>query len=185
MNSYTILKQQRYTSGDYAIVPIRMEDRHVIMKWRNEQMYHLRQNEPLTPEKQDHYFSTVIMDLFKHVQPGQILFSYLQNGKCIGYGGLVHINWWDRNAEISFIMNSELESENFELHWSTFLNLLYNVAFEDLEFHKLFVYAFDLRPHLYLTLEKNGFFKDAVLTEHCYFGEKFIDVVIYSKFRAK
>ena len=31
----------------FSIVPIRMEDRYDIMKWRNEQIYHLRQNKPL------------------------------------------------------------------------------------------------------------------------------------------
>ncbi len=181
MSSYKILNKQVYTSGEYSIVPIRIKDRYDIMEWRNEQMYHLRQNKPLTKNDQDYYFDTVISKLFEKEEPGQILFSYLENKKCIGYGGLVHINWNDKNAEISFIMNTKLEDENFVFHWSTFLKLLEELAFKDLHFHKIFVYAFDLRPHLYEALELNQYFQDAVLTEHCLFNDQFIDVVIHSK----
>ena len=41
------------SDGQYKIVPIRYEDRFDIMKWRNEQMYHLRQSKPLTEEDQE------------------------------------------------------------------------------------------------------------------------------------
>ena len=76
------------------------------MRWRNEQMYHLRQSKPLTEADQDRYFDEVVSQLFDQEQPEQILFSFLEGEKCIGYGGLVHINWGDRNAEVSFIMDT-------------------------------------------------------------------------------
>jgi RimJ/RimL family protein N-acetyltransferase len=151
------------------------------MKWRNEQIYHLRQHKPLTKVDQDTYFQNVVTNLFHQERPNQILFSYLTNGKCIGYGGLVHINWLDKNAEISFIMDSELERDYFAFHWETYLGLIENVAFHGLKLHKLYVYAFDLRPHLYIVLVKCGYFKDAALTEHCFYNGKFIDVVIHAK----
>ena len=151
------------------------------MQWRNEQIYHLRQAEPLTKDNQDWYFENVIARLFEQQEPDQLLFSFLKGGECIGYGGLVHINWTDQHAEISFIMNSELEDEFFEKNWTTYLNLLEKVAFEDLGFHKLFVYAFDLRPHLYTMLERNMYFLDARLKEHCLFNGQFKDVVIHAK----
>ena len=47
--------------------------------------------------------------------------------------------------------------------------------------HKIFTYAFDLRPHLYDVLELNGYFKDARLKDHCFFQGDFKDVLIYSK----
>jgi RimJ/RimL family protein N-acetyltransferase len=181
MNSYKALNKQTFTLGKHSIVPLRIEDRYAIMKWRNEQIYHLRQHKTLTREDQDKYFETTVAGLFKKDQPEQILFSYLESDICIGYGGLVHINWIDKNAEISFIMNTELEDENFEFHWSSFLKLLEELAFHELQFHKLYVYAFDLRPHLYTALELNEYFKDAVLEEHCFFNAQFIDVVVYSK----
>lgn len=182
MNFYKALNKQVFTRGTYSIFPIRYEDRFDIMKWRNEQIYHLRQNKLLTVADQESYFSNVVSKLFNQDKPNQILFSYFENGGCIGYGGLVHINWVDKNAEISFIMNTDLEKDDFEKHWSIFLNLIEQVAFADLKLHKISTYAFDLRPKLYAVLNSFGFNKEAVLKNHCLFNSEYIDVVIHSKF---
>ena len=179
--AYKCLSQNNFVFEDYKLVPIRYEDRLAIMKWRNEQIYHLRQNKPLTEKAQENYFRTSIAPLFDQDNPSQILFSYLKNGELIGYGGLVHINWIDRNAEISFVLNTELEKKQFEYHWLNYLKLIELLAFEELQFHKIYVYAFDLRPHLYKVIEKGGFIKEAVLKEHCFYDNMFIDVVIHSK----
>lgn len=181
MNKYRILKVNSFSIGDFRLVPVRFEDRLDIMKWRNEQIYHLRQDRPLTEKDQTHYFNTVVNQLFTQKQPNQILFSYLKGAECIGYGGLVHINWLDKNAEISFIMATELEKDFFQFHWSTYLKMIEQVAFNDLKFHKIFTYAFDVRPHLYPVLEQAGFNHEATLKEHCYFDGKFIDVLIHTK----
>jgi len=181
MQSYKVLKQQVYRSGTFSIVPIRFEDRIDIMKWRNEQLYHLRQHKPLTAEDQDNYYNTVVSGLFVQEQPGQILFSFLENGKCIGYGGLVHINWIDKHAEISFIMDTTLESERFHEIWTVYLGLIEQVAFEELQLHKIFTYAFDLRPHLYEVLKACNFTEEARLKEHCFFNGSYIDVLIHTK----
>ena len=180
MANYKCLKHQKYTKDDFSIVPLRYEDRFSIMKWRNEQIYHLRQAQPLTKEDQQLYFDNVVAKLFDQQKPDQILFSYLKKNVCIGYGGLVHINWIDSNAEISFIMDTRLENKFFAEHWSNYLSMLKKVAFDDLEFHKIYTYAFDLRPHLYTMLEANGFTREATLKEHCMFEGKFKDVVIHS-----
>lgn len=183
MNSYKVLNQQIFSSDQYSIVPIRSEDRYDIMKWRNEQIYHLRQNKPLTEEDQNDYFSNVISKIFTQDKPSQILFSFLRDKELIGYGGLVHINWLDKNAEISFIMNTELEEKEFAWNWAKYLNLIEGVAFRELDLAKLYVYAFDLRPHLYNALSNNKYFLDARLKNHCIIDGKFRDVVIYSKLK--
>jgi len=180
-NTYRVLSNKEVAFGNYKIVPIRYEDRFDIMKWRNEQIYHLRQKAPLTKEDQDGYFQNVVSKLFEQEQPDQLLFSYLEHDQCIGYGGLVHINWVDKNAEISFIMDTELEKDFFEFHWTTYLCLLEKIAFEELNLHKINTYAFDLRPHLYPIFEKSGFIKETVLKEHCLFDNKYIDIVIHCK----
>jgi RimJ/RimL family protein N-acetyltransferase len=177
---YKCLSKQTYLLNKYQIVPIRNKDRYDIMQWRNEQIYHLRQSKPLDKESQDKYFDAVVTKLFEVEKPNQILFSYLENGVCIGYGGLVHINWIDKNAEISFVLNTSLEIKFID-HWCIFLSLIEQVAFEDLQFHKIFTYAFDLRPLLYIALEKSRYTKEAVLKNHTYFNNEFIDVVIHSK----
>lgn len=181
MNKYISLNNQKFVLNNYSIVPIRFEDRYLIMKWRNEQIYHLRQNELLTIESQDLYFKTVVNKLYLEKYPTQILFSYLENDICVGYGGLVHINWKDRNAEISFIMKTELENKSFQDHWHIFLHLIENVAFSDLKLHKIYTYAFDLRPRLFEVLKKNKYKQEANLVEHIFFENKFINVLIHSK----
>lgn len=181
MQAYKCLKQQHYTNGQQELVPIRSEDRYLIMQWRNEQIFHLRQNKPLTKAEQDHYFDQVIPAYFEADKPSNILFSYLHQGECIGYGALVHINWQDKNAEISFIINPELEKDFFEYHWVNYLGLLEQIAFGDLDLHKIFTYAFDIRPHLYPAVEKAGFTLECRLKEHCLFEGVYKDVVIHSK----
>ena len=181
MNSYKALNNQKYINENFAIVPIRYEDRMSILKWRNEQIYHLRQDKPITEEDQERYFKTILNTLFDQEHPNQILFSYMQNDLCIGYGGLVHINWTDKNAEVSFIMNTELEVDYFSKHWTIFLELIEQVAFKDLNFHKLSTYAFDLRPNIYEIIENAGFIKEATLKEHCLFNGEYKDVIMHGK----
>lgn len=179
--NYRCLAKNQFEINGFSLIPIRFEDRLDIMRWRNEQIDHLRQKEILTKENQEVYYREVLSPLFSEDQPNQILFSLLKNEKLIGYGGLVHINWFDQNAEISFIMETELQTNNFDEIWTNYLILLEKIAFQQLNFHKIYTYAFDIRPYLYETLENSGFIKEAILKEHCYFENNFIDVIIHSK----
>jgi RimJ/RimL family protein N-acetyltransferase len=180
--SYKVLKQQIFSNGQQSIVPIRMEDRESIRIWRNQQIFHLRQSNPLSKDDQDHYFYTVVKGLFAQEQPNQILFSYLEDNECIGYGGLVHINWIDQNAEISFLMKTDITGDMFRMHFVRFMSLIEQVAFQELNLHKLYTYAFDLRPYIYKALEESGFKQEAVLKEHSFHEGVFIDVIIHAKF---
>jgi RimJ/RimL family protein N-acetyltransferase len=180
MNTYKALNKQVFSERKHSIVPIRMSDRYDILKWRNEQMYHLRQSKPLTIEDQDNYFNTVVLELFEKEKPNQILFSFLENDICIGYGGLVHINWVDKHAEISFIMNTELEDLFFSYYWKVYLNLIEVVA-RSLKLHKIFTFAYDIRPRLYESLLSSGFYKEARLKDHTYFNNEYKDVLIHTK----
>jgi len=177
---YRALENQVFTIGRHSLVPIRFGDRIDIMKWRNEQIYHLRQNKVLTMQDQDNYFKNVVDKLFDESQPAQLLFSFLEDNRCIGYGGLVHINWIDKNAEISFIVNTDLEVQ-LAYYWHLYLQLIEKVAFNDLKFHKVYTYAFDVRPQLYSILLQSGYNEDARLKDHCLFNGNYIDVLIHSK----
>lgn len=78
-------------------------------------------------------------------------------------------------------MNTELEENSFQSHWRNYLSLIEKVAFKELKFHKIFTYAFDLRPRLYEVLNKALYKEEARLKEHCWFEGEFIDVIIHSK----
>ena len=185
MSKYIVLNKQEYIFKNFSLVPIRDVDKFKIMNWRNEQLYHLRQKEKLTKKDQINYFNNIISKLFIDSKPSQILFSFLENDICVGYGGLVHINWHDKNAEISFLMNTSHEKLNFDKYWEIFLEMIEDIAFNDLNFSKIYFYVFFLRPNLYKVLENKIFFMDARLEKHAYFNNKLIDVVIYSKLNKK
>lgn len=181
MREYKALAQQTYKNGEFAIVPIRHEDRFKIMKWRNEQIYHLRQKEPLNKKQQDNYFKEVISRLFNEDYPDQILFSFLKNGLSVGYGGLVHINWENRNAEISFIMDTKLQKTDFTIFWQEYLLLIEQVAFDELNLKKIYTFAYDFRKNLFSVLLSAKYMEDSRLKSHIKFEERYIDAVLHYK----
>lgn len=181
MSKYKCLNNNFFQEGNYKIVPIRFEDKDLIMNWRNDQMFHLRQKKLLSIDDQNKYFNQVVNRLFDQKHPEQILFSFLENDKCIGYGGLVHIDWKKKTTELSFIMNSSLEKDYFNKNWEIFLKLIQELAFNELNFYKMYTYAFDIRPKLYKSLLLEGFsFESRIENQYLYEG-KLRDVVIHSK----
>ena len=181
---YKALNKQVYKSGNQKITPLRYEDRLDIMKWRNDQIYHLRQSKILTKDDQIKYFKNIVDELFVVDNPSQLLFSFLHNGNCIGYGGLVHIDWKKQNAEISFILDTDLEIFFFKKYWKKFLSLIEQVAFNDLNFKKIFVYAYDVRKHLYPILIENNYTLTERKKNDYSFNNKILDAYIYSKFNS-
>lgn len=178
MINYKCIDQQTFSNGEYKLIPIRFEDRYDIMKWRNEQMYHLRQTTLLTIEQQDEYFSNVIAPLFDKDHPEQLLFSFFKKDELIGYGGLVHIHWEHRNAEVSFLTKNEKDL----YLWLPYLNLLKELAFKELNFNKIYTYAYDLRPLLYSYLIQSNFIMEGILGNHVMNEHNLCDVKIHSCF---
>lgn len=183
--SYNALGRNRVESGRYSLRPIRYGDRHSIRKWRNQQMFHLRQSRELSEQDQDAYFLDVVLPLFREEKPKQLLFSFFKDDRFVAYGGLVHINWIDRNAEVSFVMDTGLEEDSFVEFWENYLGLLKVYAFKYLELYKIFTYAFDLRPRLYTALKNSGFLEEARLKNHCFFDGNYSDVLYHSCFNPR
>ena len=185
MRHYKNLSKQEFFFQSFSITPIRDCDKWIIMNTRNEQMFHLRQKEPLKKVDQELYFNNVVSNLFEQNQPNQLLFSFLENNEFIGYGGLVHIDWGKKTAEISFIMLTQLEKDFFSKYWTIFLKLLEIVAFEELHFDSIFTYAYDLRPYLYPALEKSGFSLSNRLVNEIEINGIPKDVLIHTKTNPK
>jgi RimJ/RimL family protein N-acetyltransferase len=182
MNIYKVLNNQFFSVDRYSLVPIRFEDRYSIMNWRNEQIFHLRQVKLLNKRDQDEYFKNVVSKLFNKEHPNQLLFSLIQEDVCIGYGGLVHINWVDKTAEISFIMDTLLEEINFDKIWEVYLSLIEKVAFQELKLNRIYTFAYDVRPHLYVVLQRAGFKQESRLKNQYLHDNKYVDALIHSKF---
>jgi RimJ/RimL family protein N-acetyltransferase len=181
---YQCLEKQKFTRESLSLVPIRWEDRYNIMHWRNEQMYHLRQDKPLTKEDQDAYFDNTVSNLFDQEQPKQILFSFLKEETCIGYGGLVHIDWKLKSAEISFVIDTELEKTEFSKLWLSYLSMIQRIAFHEKKLYKIYVYAYDLRPNLYPILIKSGFTFEKRIRNKIIHNDQWVDAIIHSKYNS-
>ena len=71
---YNVLHKNNYNYKKFDLIPIRYSDRNKIMKWRNEQIYHLRQSKVLSYKDQNLYFNEIVYKLFYKDNPKQILF---------------------------------------------------------------------------------------------------------------
>ena len=184
MRIYKCLKNQVCTIGDFSIVPIRDKDKYLIMNWRNEQIYHLRQNHLLTELDQKIYFQEVINKLFQQEQPSQILYSFLLSGNLIGYGGLVNIDWADKRAEVSFIIDTSLkkDAKKYKHYFANFLNMIKDVSFNDLNLNKIYSETYQFRVRHIKILEENGFVKEGRLKQHIFMeqDQRFYDSLLHA-----
>lgn len=157
----------------------------LIMLWRNEQIVVLRQQRPLTDKDQEFYWKKTIEPGFKEKQPQQILFSFLKEGNCIGYGGMTHIDWSTERAEVSFLLDPERagDMKSYCEEFKIFLALLTEVAFQDLNFHRLFTETFNIRPEHIKTLEVFGFRLEGILKDHVKVKNQYYDSLIHGLVR--
>lgn len=179
--NYTCLDKQTFSENSYRITPIRLQDIYLIKEWRNAQIDVLRQNLPLTDEMQKNYFETIILPSFSEKHPQQILFSFLKQEQPIGYGGLVHIDWKEKQGELSFLVDPKrsLDKAVYESDFSTFLKLIKMVAFNHLYFKRLTGETYDIRPHHISILEKAGFIEKRRLKDWVKINDKYVDAIIH------
>ena len=178
---YRILNSNNYKIEKYSIVPIRKEDLFLIKKWRNEQMDILRQNKPLTDQEQVTYYENIVAPCFSQTYPKLILFSYLNSDCCIGYGGLTNIEWLSKRAELSFLLDTK-HATNFALYekeFAFFITFIKRVAFDDLDFNRLFTETYAFRQEHISFLEKNGFRFEGRMKQHLMIKGAFVDSLLH------
>lgn len=186
MRTYKCLSGSEWNQGNYKVIPVRYDDRESIRTWRNEQIEILRQKKPVSSEEQDNYFTGVVEPLFEQYQPSQLLFSILENDNLIGYGGLVHIDWDAGNAEISFLTETTRNRGGiFEKDLSMFIEVMKQIAFGELSFHKIHTTVYDIRPAYINCILELGFREEGRLKEHVFVGNNLHDVLIFSLFNSK
>ncbi len=179
---YEALQDFEARFRDYAIASIRMEDALPIMHWRNEQMSALRQQYLLTEEEQLDYFREKVAPDFGKTKPEQILLRYTLKESLIGYGGLVHIDWESRNAEVSFLLETERTKDlrNYGMECSIFMQLLKRCAFEALDLNKINTESYANREWHVRAIEASGFRREKVLSGHVVIDGKPTDAVVAS-----
>lgn len=180
--NYKCLQNNTFHFNSFSIKPIDSSEIEQIRIWRNAQMNVLRQKQSISVEQQIIYFERFIWPLFEKSEPHQILFSFYKNDKFLGYGGLVHISWADRRAEMSFLVNPSYTKcdISYEKFLSSFISLIKKVVYDELNFHKLYTETYANRTFHISVLEKNGFVLEGVLRDHVIINEKFTNSLIHS-----
>jgi RimJ/RimL family protein N-acetyltransferase len=168
-------------SGDFALATVQDEHLEAIRVWRNAQMDVLRQAEPIEPLGQVRYFETHIWPTLAERHPPNILLAFQQSGRLLGYGGLVHIAWDHRRAEISFLLDPQYIADPalYARYFSTFLDLLKRLAFAGLSLHRLFTETFDTRAQHVKVLEEHGFEPEGRMRQHVRIGERWVDSLLH------
>ncbi len=151
-----------------------------IRLWRNLQIDVLRQKGEISEEDQLKYFESVVWPTFNQDNPRQILMSFFYEEKLIGYGGLVHISWEDKRAEVSFLVDpSRITPEIYEHDFTAFLTLIKMMAFSDLGFERLYTETYDIREKHISILETNDFQREGIMRKHVLINGKRIDSIIH------
>jgi len=178
---YACLENEIYQFENYSLIRIREEDIELIRKWRNGQIEILRQKEKISKKQQIQYYKLIIKKNFKKKNPDLILFSYILNKKCIGYGGLTNIDWDSKKAELSFLVNDHryFDTKIYRKDFSSFLNIILKLVFEELKFNRLFTETYSIRSKHLKILEKAGFQFEGKLKQHVNINDKYVDSIIH------
>ncbi|PSR52455.1 ribosomal-protein-serine acetyltransferase [Adhaeribacter arboris] len=178
---YQALAKESYHFEGYSIVALRERDIYLIKDWRNSQLTVLRQKTPLTNTDQENYYRRAVLPTFTQEQPKIILFSFLQNETCIGYGGLTNIDWESRRIELSFLVDPAIyqDQKRYHLSFSAFITLIKQVTFEDLKFNRIFTETYDIRPYHIAILEQNGFRFEGRMRQHVVIDQQLVDSLLH------
>jgi RimJ/RimL family protein N-acetyltransferase len=168
--------------GDLSVEAVRPADIEPIRRWRNAQLKVLRQASPISPRQQIAYYRKHVWPGMRSARPANILLAYLERGSLIGYGGLVHIAWDHRRAEVSFLLKPALARARAQYArcFSGFLRLVRMLAFDDLRLERLHTETYAFRRQHIAVLEAAGFRREGVLRRHVWIDGKPVDALLHA-----
>jgi hypothetical protein len=108
-------------------------------KWRNEQLPILRTSFPLTFEMQVDFYKNVICNR----QANARYWGIHSDDRLIGMCGLENIQWENRLAEISFILNPECSVKEYG---DGALKLLLHEGFNNMNLENIYTEVYDCHP---------------------------------------
>ena len=166
---------------NWSLYPLEKKDVLKIMEWRNAQMEVLRQWKPLTLYNQEEWWKKLSTD------PTQVIFAIIyknerEERELIGYCGLLNIDFRNRRAELSFLVEPSRAANHslYEKDFCAVLQMLCQYGFESLNLNKIFTETFSFRKFHISILEKFGFKLEGRLREHQFERGKFWDSLIHS-----
>lgn len=168
LRRYRHLPDLTIASGASSLRCVQDDDIEPIRQWRNAQMDVLRQDRPISADRQRAYFAREIWPQMEAERPSTVLLSFRRDDELVGYGGLVHIAWEHSRAEISVLMRSDIAGDEVAYHplLRTFLFLVRELAFNRLGLNRVYLETYSIRTKHIATLEACGFQLEGRLREH-------------------
>lgn len=165
---YCCMSTQFMSQDGLTLMPIQPDHIELIRQWRNAQIDVLRQSEPITEKQQVEYFNKHIWPDMKEKYSKNILLSILEDNILIGYGGLVHIAWEHKRAEVSFLLRPDytVKPNIYSKYFTIFLQLIKKLAFSELGFQRIYTETYANRLTHISILEKEGFGREGELRKH-------------------
>ena len=153
-----------------------------IKKWRNEQQSICRYWKQLTDDNQEDWYFT-----YSDKDSREVIFAIRTEWvsdmlKLIGYCGLVYIDWLNRRAEYSILVDLNYHSNYDEIFQKT-TDFIVDYGFNSLNLNKITTETFSHRTHQIELLEKYGFERQGVLKDHIYKDGKYWDSHLHAIFR--
>lgn len=184
---YAIIRREFIKKNELILRSIAPNDIEPIRQWRNTQMDVLRQSTPISPADQQRYFETHVWPEMDSLTPKQLLFAIEVKEKLIGYGGLVHICWQDRRAEVSFLLDTKLEAMSNQRNevFKCFLALMAELTFIDIDLYRLWTETYETRVAHIHALEASGFELEGCLKKHVIVQGIRVDSLIHGLNRDK
>lgn len=178
---YACLPHPRVEQNGFSVETVQPGHIQSIRAWRNAQLDILRQAAPISPEQQETYFAAQIWPALAAPQPANILLSFHEGERLIGYGGLVHIAWEHRRAEVSFLLDPQAATpvEAYARRFTAFLGLMKKLAFDELGFERLFTETYAGRTDHIAVLEAVGFRREGVLRRHIRIDGRGVDSLMH------
>lgn len=168
---------------DGSVVVRAVEPEHIeaIRCWRNAQIDVLRQSRAITAEEQVAYFERAIWPDKASDHPSNILLGLFEDGRIIGYGGLVHIAWDYARAEVSFLLATEIAQDEAVVSplFATWLRQMQRLAFDDLGLSRLTTETYAMRALHLRVLDDAGFQREGLLRQHVRVGGRPMNAVVH------
>lgn len=179
---YIVLNKNTYRKNNLEFKPFSEKFSENIRLIRNKQKIILRQNKPISTFQQRNYFNENIKKEFQSPKPKNILLLIFKKKKLIGYCGLTNLDWFNKRAELSFILDIKYNKKKTFLNiFQNSLELLEDILFKELKFKKFISETYEFRKDVILFLLSNNFVREGYLKNHIYKNGQFYDSILLGK----
>jgi RimJ/RimL family protein N-acetyltransferase len=179
--TYRVMPRAVLSDGRRSLRAIAPGDIELVRRWRNDQLDILRQSRRISAEEQAAYFDRAIWPEKNTLLPETILLAYREDTQLIGYGGLVHIQWGDQRAEVSFLLDPyrEMDPSLRAKDFGCFLEMVKQLAFNDLGLARLCTETYAMRSRHIEVLEAHGFIREGRLRRHVRVDGRPVDSLVH------